>query len=1288
MSLFKPSNLTPNFESVIYNEPLFLTFQVNSNESKVTAYRVQILTDFNDKDDPDKNIIGTIYGKFEKPLYNKDIGEILLTQETLNYNGIFLEPNKDYRWKLRLYSEVKNQSITEIECDAPIGISNGIMSVNAIRSVDICKDFDIQIKGNSTTKNFLIISQEDIGTYLTDMMQFAYGSIQTFCDILRTKNNKFYIYTSDIASKEKEERIDFFKNKIHPTMYIYQFKFDDSSVNKYVTLSSENQYAISYSYINYYTNNTDIDLTYIGNGMLVGSTKQVMWTQQYNSYMKVNSYAQLLITANRMDFQPFLEDSFVIERSVEEGMSAKNYITVDKSDIKKEYLKNMTNGNFYLLLFNEKPSSIKEGDIDDFLTIGLSNKIISVEKYNDTKIRIYTSNYEKIQNYDQSSYKYVSLFYIQRQKIIQIDKNIGENNLVKITFEKPFDYNPENNQNIYFGYVSDDFDYDRVYITPVEEFDNSDGFAYIYLFSLDGEEKGSNLTQSDIDKMIKEGNCFKIINYVSSTGEVTLYGKASFIPTIQIQYQIYKRNSDGTTYNLITGTGTSIEGSGGSAFLGGKGKGSVPLVSNHSVDGVILRENTTDDSTTASPTAAFDRLFIQPNIGIKNDIYHPNVLEIYNQKYKNRLCITNLYNEYYQKYTQYGIETESIDTLDDTMYYITAKNTDNRDYNLGSHGESGNAYGLYNPQTQYKIYSNFVDCVPEGFFYSRYDKSIKFEIYNLNTINSEINQDVYIIKNNRIYHNVEVKENNRIYYEEEVVANIPFRDLYIKTICQDYKVINRTKSTSISSGYPSFLNGKQYFVGISEDSGILSENNLEEINLTSEGGSFKQITEKGDYDKYGIGYDIKVVPNKKYTVSVTGDNYYISIGLYNLEGNRTRCLKNQTEFVTEDGEYYAIITIYSVQNDALTTYFNLKVNNEPIISFKEELGVNNVPIKEYHYEIMSEDKTIIYSTEEIYDGKFCCQFRGCNNNSAYYIKVYIEDNYGKVYTSQIKIPIHYNELIDNTHIVITPLCEKQAVKIDFASIKEVQGDGKVTIDNKGYASILNNDTGLTYEKADKNKNILQIPQYFSYLTQFVLNSNIVYTKERRLVNKIVSDNSKTGDIYYLYFDAKPYLYNNNVYDLNPTYMKFIVTVNKEISKEEKIISDNKTIFIKEVVLSSENNFIIPKQFAFIATTETITNENEKPVVKYHNDYIYIIPDSLLDIEEKQRTKFKETVPTGCIDGNDLSLYNKDESNPSNDIYLVNDTSEYISHNQTVLGNMKVQTFKIIKTEKTLKITME
>ena len=61
MSLFKPSNLSPNFESVTNGKPLTITFQVNSNGSTVNAYRVQILKDVNDKDNSEDNILGSIY---------------------------------------------------------------------------------------------------------------------------------------------------------------------------------------------------------------------------------------------------------------------------------------------------------------------------------------------------------------------------------------------------------------------------------------------------------------------------------------------------------------------------------------------------------------------------------------------------------------------------------------------------------------------------------------------------------------------------------------------------------------------------------------------------------------------------------------------------------------------------------------------------------------------------------------------------------------------------------------------------------------------------------------------------------------------------------------------------------------------------------------------------------------------------------------------------------------------------------------------------------------------------
>lgn len=1104
MSLFKPSNLTPNFESVVYNQPLTLTFQVNSNGSRVTAYRVQILTDFNDKDDSDKNIIGTIYGAFNTPLYNKDIGEILLTQETLKYNGIFLEPNKDYRWRLRLYGEVKNQSNTVTERDAPEYILPETTTYNAIRGIDICKDFDI--KGNTyystaENKSFLVIAQEDIGSYLVDIMNRVYSSIQDFYEELYEKNNKFYIYTSSIADKTEKERIDFFKNKIHPVIYVYQFILNTDGTLSYPL---DSQYTIKYSYINYYTNNEDMDLTYVGSGNLVGSTKQVMWTRQYNPYMKINSYAQLLITVNRMDFQPFLpENSITIERLTEEGMSGPNYVTVSKSCIKKEYLKEITNGNFYLLLFNEKSPTIAEGDMNDFLTMGLAKRIVSVENYNEgMHIRIYTSDYEEIQDYSDANYKYLSLFYIQRQKIIQVDKNIGENNLVKITFKKPFDYNPENDQNIYFGYVSDDFDYDRVYIEPVEEFDNSDGFSYIYIFPIGGEIKGANLSQSDIDKMIKDGKCFKIINYVSSTGEVTLYGKTSFIPTIQLQYQIFKRNAE-KSYDLITGTGKNAQ-SNGTAFLGGRTHSDLPLISNHSVDGRIFEGTVSDDRT-----AIFDMLFIQPNIGIKNDVYHPNVLEIYNQKYKNRLCITNLYNEYYLKKYQHWVSTENIDKLDDTMYYITAKNVDNYDYYLGSYGKSGNAYTLYNPQTQYKIYSNFVDCVPEGFFYSRYDKTIKFEIYDLNTRDSEIEQKVYISKNGKIY------------LDDTEVNYVSFRDLYIKTICQD---------------------------------------------------SYK-------------------------------DN----------DGNLV------------------------------------------------ELDINNVPLKEYHYEIMTEDGAVVYSTKETYDGKFSCEFRGCNEDSVYYIKVYIEDNFGKLYTYQAKIPISYDKLTDNTNITITPLCEQQAIKVDFAPIKQIKTSGKLVYQEPYIVANSGGDYPTFYE-FDEGKNSINIPNNFSYAMQFELNSSMLDRNEELQLLVIETDNHA---VYILYIDTRPYLIIDGVYSLNKNYMKFRIEGRNTASGVNKIIGD----------YTGYSDFVKPTQFAYAMSTSSEVNSK----------YIYILPESIDKVASEYREVFFNTVPKSCRDldtdgvtlkSNTLKLYNEDTATSGDEVYVVSNTDQYTISNKQTIENMSVLTFRL------------
>jgi hypothetical protein len=93
MSLFLPSNLSPNFEEVVSNvhdsssrtsASIDFRFQVNSNGSSVRSYKLEILNGRNDADVPEDNILATFYGVFEQPLYNKDIYTITLTDNQIN----------------------------------------------------------------------------------------------------------------------------------------------------------------------------------------------------------------------------------------------------------------------------------------------------------------------------------------------------------------------------------------------------------------------------------------------------------------------------------------------------------------------------------------------------------------------------------------------------------------------------------------------------------------------------------------------------------------------------------------------------------------------------------------------------------------------------------------------------------------------------------------------------------------------------------------------------------------------------------------------------------------------------------------------------------------------------------------------------------------------------------------------------------------------------------------------------------------------------------------------------
>lgn len=1069
MSLFKPSHLSPNFEEVVYNQPLVVSFQANTNGSTVTAYKLEILHEYNDLYDPDKNIIGTIYGRFNKPLYNKDIGQILLTQNILRMNNIILESNKDYKWRIRLYGEsqwsefyhthtmhdVTQYTINHFNVFSEAFSSNQ-NSCLAVRESGCPEDIYLFMSQKS-------FDSESIATILYDNCRGkSYEDTQQYLlnnfGIMLISDQLLYSQCNNIMSTT----VNF---------NMARCNFNDNQLVSASPVRSAEVMEAGYV-VNSYTiaNQNNDNKTYIGGGMVVGSTKQVIWTQKYHEKLARNKYARIVWqSGGSAAFSPFEGDMVCVPINVARdvvGDTNKSYVTIPRNIIKKGYFSNLSNGHMYGAIF------FSQSDIPS-VSISQLKKIINVEQNasDSSKINLHTlPAYPFMMSPNGStgvgSTAYLALYWVQQEKIIQVDKNIGDHNLIKTTFEKPFEYNPINGQDLRVGYVSEDFDSDRVYIDPIAEFDNSDSFAYIKIVP----HTGLLETARQINATTVESNGYfhKIINYVGTTGEVTLYNSMNYTPSIQFLYQIYKRNaSDNSKYDFVGGSlGSNY------CYLGGKQGDHLDIFTNH-----YIRQ-----SSSNGENVYFDYLFIQPNITIKDDLFCPMSLEVYNNDCKATVHITNLWhndNGASQGEAQVPV-INAIDKLDNSMWLVVVKNFAGDYSGLSSdYGADPNQVivvddsrkNLILPQTAYKIYTNFVDSTPEGYFYCRYNKHIGFDVCNLNSV-----EDKVYIEGNDLHGN-----------------KVDFRDLFIKCYCQDI-----------------------------DEQGVL-------------------------------------------------------------------------------------------------------------------LGTNCVPIKEYRYEIMSADNQVIYDSGELYDGKLECKFRGCINDTAYYIKIYIEDNYGKLFTARIKIHVDYIEVIDKNNVTITSICEKQAIHLDFSPIKQFQANGNI-IGTTGVAVQIG-EGGLTFDRIeDHTLNTVELPNVFSFIFTFSINPSIIFDQNVHLINQVVTDKTSDflQDTYSIYLDTRPYLLNNGIYSINERYMKLLVFKNDTYDAGSPCcVYDLLTNEVKQTL-----------QFAYILQKETNIP---------HNNYIYIAPSTIQEVSDTDREMFVNTVPLSCInDEGVLTMFRDDGSTVEDDVFLISD----------------------------------
>ena len=860
MSLFLPSNLSPNFQEVVSNisgtddntsASIDFQFQVNSNGSCVRSYKLEILNGRNDADVPDDNILATFYGVFDKPLYNKDIYTITLTDNQISQQKqMTLEIPKDYRWRLRLYEDIIDNNSETINIQTVYG--NTYVGAGHIVG---------------TTKNVIWLNKID-----NNIVEDKY--VQTV--LYSHDNTNDFNPFNEKKIKDKEDELN---------------------------LLEENQRGIR------------INSSYENLGILNGLQ------------LKTNSRGDQIVTG----------------------------IVIDINEILPEYIKKITDGNMYLQLRYEygNPSKVPSYDTNQLpkLITGITNL------YTDGYMPVYVLEIDQQQGYiyhdlDELSWmdNRYSLVYIQRQQIYSVDKSIGTHQLNKITLDEPLDYNTFHNTNIETGLVSDNFDYGRVYIDPVKEFDSKlVPSAYINIAYTDDQLIDTYLDNIDTNFLSSyEGYslaCVQLTNYVSKTGECSLYSDLKFKPDRHYMYQIfvvdqssnYNAADTNHKYKLYTGTNKHNEKVISDRFYLGGGKNiqnntnTLPIYSNHQIG------NTNQYMC-----------FIQPNLGIYEDQYKPCMLQLYNNKYQHDLYITNyngvnIYNKDY-----------SIDKLDDSQWLVVLTypksifdlnndgRLDNKDENIMQEIFTSLSEGEYNakydfdrdkqitaidtallssaignwpdatyydqikyaevatliqkPQTKYNIYTNFVNSIPEGYFYYRSNKTLEFEYY-----------DFYTQKN--------LNEMGYKYYKGEKI--IPRRDIIVQ--CKIY-------DDNDSSGLKNLVPIKYYKYVVAE----VNPNNIDKINK--------------------IIYQSDALYDGKYQYTIKGlDNCYVISNNVSTENVKDNPILYRIQITAED-EYGQI---YEYSEDVYFGYLQEIVTDRISASLdcqKQATHISFSPIKTFRGE--------------------------------------------------------------------------------------------------------------------------------------------------------------------------------------------------------------------------------------------------------------------------------------------------------------------------------------------------
>ena len=1299
MSLFLPSNLSPNFQEVIQNvnsiDDILTTasidfqFQVNSNGSCVRSYKLEILNGRNDADVPDDNILATFYGVFDKPLYNKDIYTITLFGNEIIKSGLTLEVPKDYRWRLRLYEDKIYDEDNKINIETVYG--NTYVGAGHIVG---------------TTKNVIWLNKIDNNIVEDKYVQTVLYS--------HDNTNDFNPFNEKIIKSKEDE----------------------------LSLLEENQRGIR------------INSSYENLGILNGLQ------------LKTNSRGDQIVTG----------------------------IVIDINEILPEYRKKITDGNMYLQLRYEygNPSKVPSYDTNQLpkLITGITNL------YTDGYTPVYVLEIDQQQGYiyhdlaelGWMDYRY-SLVYIQRQQIYSVDKSVGTHQLNKVTLDESLDYNTFHNTNIETGLVSDNFDYGRVYIDPVKEFDNklvpnayiNIAYTQDQLINTTNSQKYNLLTSQPDDWTT---NCEKYY-YADYNSGVGIYKQVSkqYVKLDSkpndwedngykqyyeqaIEYQLIKKGDRAPVwpedhyvpYFIRNDDGTYVNLSGHQQPENWE----TEYYLKYYIE--IYRYYSLKDYTVA-PGYVDGKYFTygSPKFNSSVSYYSYGIPQTFLSTYTNSLSCIQLTN-YVEKTGECALFSDLKFKPDRFyMYQIFIPDTAAPNYDAS---KNDNPYKFYTGVKLSEISNDIeqyvylggqkIDCVwkdadfiidtnNDGVVNNNDAVYLMYHTYSPETRPLSYNKRLYDYNNDGEINNADVVMLQDFY--NQVVQFNP--DLSKSELQNDFKIWlsnslqsyitwpklpvfdfeNKTNLLPIYSNHQ-IGDTNQYMCFIQPNLGIF-EDKYKPCML-------QLYNNKYQYELYITNYNRNNMYNKDYSIDKLDDSQWLVVLTYPTDMSNIEPHEQTQRMLEIDSLIYKPQTKYKIYTNFVNSipegYFYYRSNkilefeyydfytNSILNNFSEHEGnkiipcrdvivkckiyddtdtkglKNLVPIKYYKYTIGEVDKNditkinnIVYQGDCIYDGKYqyiikglenCYQLKNDNTLDQkmkerpmlYRIQITAEDEYNRIYEYSEDVFFGYIQEVVSDRISAQIDYQKYAAHIQFAPIKTFIGCGniKTHLDNENldnnYVEIQGKN-GLLYNSLQDNaRNSISFKkgEDFKFITKLRINKNMlftidenghdIYTEDECDVLCITTDEDDKGsaDSYRVTFDTRTIIRDQEKYTINTGYLSFRLYQNDQLLG---------TVSINDIGYT-DTDIIKPNNFEYAFTS---LEENTKGIY-------FIEENSTNQSTDRLNTNNDNNVVT--VDNNGLKIYNIPKSQENQIYYIYDNTGLDINEQNIKNMNFLFITIKV------------